>query len=278
MRRVAIPLALLLLFAPLAAAQEAADFFRQSCASCHTIGGGRLTGPDLKDVEQRKDRAWLARFITNPTEVINSGDPYAARLVQDSRGVVMPVAPGITSERAGALLDLIAAESKLEKSRFAGLDIGNQPFTDADIRRGRALFRGDARLKNAGAACISCHTVRGLGGLSGGRLGPDLTRVYERLQGRKALASWMFAPATPTMATVYRTRAMQPDEIVVLTAFFEDAARTGGQDNSASLLNFFLLGLGGAALALVLFDAAWKKRFRGVRRLLVHPNVPRGEE
>jgi hypothetical protein len=31
-----------------ASAQEAADFFQQNCASCHTITGGRLTGPDLK--------------------------------------------------------------------------------------------------------------------------------------------------------------------------------------------------------------------------------------
>lgn len=41
------------------AAQETADYFRQNCTSCHTIGGGRLTGPDLKDVEGRKDSDWL---------------------------------------------------------------------------------------------------------------------------------------------------------------------------------------------------------------------------
>src|SRR5262249_2147663 len=39
-----------------AMAQEAADFFRQNCVSCHTVGGGRLTGPDLKNVTQRKER------------------------------------------------------------------------------------------------------------------------------------------------------------------------------------------------------------------------------
>jgi cytochrome c2 len=35
---------------PMLRAQEAADFFRQNCANCHTIGDGRLTGPDLKGV------------------------------------------------------------------------------------------------------------------------------------------------------------------------------------------------------------------------------------
>ena len=46
-----------------APAQDAADFFRQNCISCHTIGGGRLTGPDLKGVGQRKDHGWLVDFL-----------------------------------------------------------------------------------------------------------------------------------------------------------------------------------------------------------------------
>ena len=42
-----------LLSAVSAHAQQASDFFQQNCTSCHTIGGGRLTGPDLKDVPRR---------------------------------------------------------------------------------------------------------------------------------------------------------------------------------------------------------------------------------
>ena len=41
-------------------AQEAEDFFRQNCVSCHTVGGGRLTGPDLKNVTGRKERGCSA--------------------------------------------------------------------------------------------------------------------------------------------------------------------------------------------------------------------------
>lgn len=250
-------------------AQEAADFFRQNCANCHTIGGGRLTGPDLKNVTQRKDKDWLIRFMNDPKGVIDSGDPYAAKLAQEARGVLMPLVAGMSKDRAQALLDLIAAESKLGKSQFAGLQIGDEPFTAADLARGRALFLGNAALKNGGAACISCHTVRGVGGLGGGRLGPDLSLVYERLQGRKALASWLLAPATPTMQAVFKKQPMQPNEILPLVAYFEDAAKRGGQDDSVRLLNFSLLSLGGAAAGLVIFDAVWKGRFRAVRRPLV---------
>ena len=253
----------------LPAQQPPADYFRQSCANCHTIGGGRLTGPDLKDVEQKKDRAWLVRWLQNPKGMIDAGDPYAQNLLQDSRGVVMPTVVGMSPATANALLDLIAAESKLPKSRFAGSQISDRPFTPQDVAIGRQLFTGSRRLAGGGPACISCHTMRGLGGLSGGRLGPDLSLVYERLQGRKGLSAWLMNPASLTMAPVFRNTQIQPDEILPLVAYFEDAAKKGGQDDSSALLNFFLLAAGAMVVGLVSLDAIWKKRIHGVRRQLV---------
>jgi mono/diheme cytochrome c family protein len=252
-----------------APAQDAADFFRQNCVSCHTVGGGRLTGPDLKNVTQRKDRAWLIEFLTGPQAMIDKGDPYALKLQQEARGVVMPTINGMNAQRAAAVLAMLDAESKLAKSQFAGSQISDRPFTAYDVAQGSAIFLGDRRLVNAGPACISCHTVRGAGALGGGRLAPDLTRVYERLQGRKNMAAWLFAPATPTMGSVFKQHGLKPEEILPLVAFFEDSARRGGQDDSPARLNFFLLGLGGAAVVLVAMDAAWKRRFRSVRRELV---------
>ena len=258
------------------AQQDAAAFFKQNCVSCHTIGGGRLTGPDLKDVAARRDRAWLVQFLQSPKAMIDSGDAYAAKLQQDARGVVMPNIAGMTPQQAQALLELIGAESKLPRSQFAGLQISDRPLTTQDVEKGRHIFRGEQALSNGGPACISCHTVKGLTLLGGGRLGPDLTRVYERLQGRKGLAAWLSSPASPTMAPVFKEHAIQPDEILSLIALFEDSAKKGGQDDTTSLLNFFLLGVGGMVVGLISLDALWKKRFRGVRRSLVHKE-DRGE-
>lgn len=249
--------------------QEAADFFRENCISCHTIGGGRLTGPDLKGVSERKDRDWLGSFLLNPKAVIDSGDPYAVELFEQARGTVMPTVPGMTPERATALLDLIEEESKLEESQFKGLQITDRPFTADEIELGKQIFLGNRRLVNGGPACISCHTVKRLGGLSGGRLGPDQTLVYERLQGRQSLGAWLFAPATTTMQPMFRQQPMQQQEIVSLVAFLEDSALQGGEDDSVAILNFFFLALGGTALALVSFDAIWRRRFRAVRAPLV---------
>ncbi|MFB3916167.1 MAG: c-type cytochrome [Terriglobales bacterium] len=271
-------LLLMLMVAASAAAQDMTpvDYFRQNCMSCHTIGGGRLTGPDLKDVTQRKDPAWLTKFMSNPSAMIASGDPYALKLRDEAGGVVMPTLPGMTPQRAQQLLDFITAESKPPRSQFAGSQVSDRPFTARDVAIGRALFRGEQRLSGGGPACISCHTMKRIGALGGGRLGPDLTLVYERLQGRKGLSAWLMNPASPTMAPVFRAKAMQPEEILPLVALFEDAALKGGQDDTTALLNFLLLGAGGMVLGLVLLDAVWKKRLRGVRRFLVHRD--RGEQ
>lgn len=250
-------------------AQDTPDYFRQNCMNCHTIGGGRLTGPDLKHVEQRKDREWLVQFMLNPRAVLDSGDPYAAKLLEESRNVPMPMLPGMTRERAEKLLDLIEAESKLDESQFKGLQISNKPFTDGDRQAGRALFQGVRRLQAGGTACIACHTVHGQSAFGGGRLGPDLTRVYERLKGRQSLSAWLMAPATETMQPAFKNHPLNADEIHALVAYFEELAPHSEADSSAGRAAFLLLGLGAACVCVFVLDAAWKRRFRDVRRSLV---------
>src|ERR1019366_10553908 len=71
---------LLLLTIPrMGLAQDTATYFQDNCGSCHSIGGGALVGPDLKNVLQRKDRKWLLKFLDNPQAVIDSGAPYAKK-------------------------------------------------------------------------------------------------------------------------------------------------------------------------------------------------------
>jgi len=50
------------------------------CGACHTIGGGGTHAPDLLGVTDRRDRAWLTRFIAAPNEMRASGDSTALAL------------------------------------------------------------------------------------------------------------------------------------------------------------------------------------------------------
>ncbi|MCA9077690.1 MAG: c-type cytochrome [Planctomycetaceae bacterium] len=254
-------------------AQDTPDYYRQNCLNCHTIGGGRLTGPDLKNVTERKDTEWLINFMQNPKAVVDSGDYYAAKLVEESRGVVMPIAPGMTRYRAEQIIKLIESESKLEKSQFQGVQISNKPFTEQDRIAGREIFLGRKKLKKGGTACNACHSMHDLAALGGGRLGPDLTRVYERLKGRKALSAWLMAPATETMQPVFKNHPLEAEEIHALTAYFEASASKTEANASVNRIAFLMIGLAVAGAIVFLFDALWKGRFYGVRRPLVDAEV-----
>jgi len=257
-----------------ARAEGDADDFKQNCWSCHTIGGGRLVGPDLKDVTaagRAPSRAWLVDFIPDPQSKLQGGDPYASKLRDEARGAVMAQVSGMTKVRAEALLTFIEAESKKEKSTFASTGVSDRAFTPQDIEIGREIFLGRRPLAAGGPACLSCHQSGEAGAMGGGRLGPDLGDAFARLGGRKALGSWLRSPPTPTMKPVFGAKPLDPDaEILAILAFLKDTSdRNVTPSRTGQRLTFVLLGITGASGLLILADLAWRRRFRGVRSALV---------
>ena len=250
-------------------AQDAATFFQANCVSCHTIGGGRLTGPDLKNVTERRDADWIDRFVQDPPAMINAGDPVAVALTSEFRGVVMPRVNGLTPQLIQNLRELIATESALEKSRFAGLQLSDRPLTEFDVARGDSLFKGLIRLAGGGPACIGCHHTVAIGWLGGGLLGPDLSQVYGRLGGRKALANWLGNPGSPTMQPLYLNQPMDGEEILPLVAYLQDTETSQFAVKSTPDFYYLIIGLIGTVILLILSDVVWGSRLRTVRRALV---------
>jgi len=64
--------------------------FATRCAACHTIGNGEKIGPDLLGVTNVRDRAWLARMISDSNKLIEEKDPIATALFQKYKGIRMP--------------------------------------------------------------------------------------------------------------------------------------------------------------------------------------------
>jgi protein SCO1/2 len=64
--------------------------FKSRCAACHTIGKGDAVGPDLANLFERRDRAWITRYVMRPDVVLASGDPIAKALFAKFNGVQMP--------------------------------------------------------------------------------------------------------------------------------------------------------------------------------------------
>lgn len=61
-----------------------------TCTACHTIGKGKLIGPDLKGVNDRHNEAWLLSFIRSSQTMIKNGDPVAVKLFEENNKIPMP--------------------------------------------------------------------------------------------------------------------------------------------------------------------------------------------
>jgi protein SCO1/2 len=79
--------------------------FQRQCNLCHTLGqGDKGKGPDLLGVTDRRDRAWLMRYILAPDKMLEAGDPIATALFNKYKTVRMPN----LSLAAGDVADVIA--------------------------------------------------------------------------------------------------------------------------------------------------------------------------
>jgi len=61
-----------------------------TCSQCHTIGKGKLIGPDLLNVDERHNILWISNFINNSDSLIKSGDTTAIKLFNSNEKIPMP--------------------------------------------------------------------------------------------------------------------------------------------------------------------------------------------
>lgn len=244
-----------------AAAQDPATFYEDNCASCHTIGGGVLGGPDLKGVTTRRDREWLIRFLLDP-EAFRS-DPAVIQMIKESDGLEMGPTEGLTRELAEAILQLIEQQSNAGDPAAAAQFA---PFSAEEEVAGRHLFTGTQRLGAGGPACVSCHH-NGDVSFRGGRLGPDLVNLHERLGGGRGVTAWLKATQSPMMRSLYKDRRLNDDEARALAAFLESVPPVPppGRTTAPHVVAGFI----GSLLTVGLIGGVWTRRFRAVRRPLV---------
>jgi mono/diheme cytochrome c family protein len=243
-------------------AADGAAVFQQSCAGCHTIGGGRQVGPDLEGVTMQRDRDWLVRFISEPGKLLAEGDPIATGLLQEYGNVPMP-ALGLSADHVQAVIAYLESAGSGSSAPPASQEPTDAPPV-GDPERGEALFAGMVDLHNGGPPCLGCHSADKTGLLGGGVLGPDLTQVADRygngLQAALGNIPW------PTMAPIYTRHRLTPQEQADLLAFFQV---TSGRQPVNREWVIFTLSLAGLAGALVVIGFVWRRRIRGVRRQMV---------
>ncbi len=70
--------------------QDGADLFRTNCGACHTVGKGKLVGPDLKGVQDRHNEEWIIKWVKGSQAMVKSGDKDAVKLFADNSSIPMP--------------------------------------------------------------------------------------------------------------------------------------------------------------------------------------------
>lgn len=136
--------------------------FNRACVACHSIGGGRMEGPDLKDVTKRRDRAWLVRWLKDPVGMVQS-DETAKALFEEYNKVQMP--PSNLSE--AEIADVLAyIEQASAKARETAKREEFVPLSPEEFARGKQIYFN---------RCAGCHGLL-RAGATGPNIQPDRTR------------------------------------------------------------------------------------------------------
>ncbi len=235
-------------------AEEGRALFEQYCASCHTIGGGDMAGPDLQGVAAKRDPDWLRRWLEAPDVMLSEGDPVATDLLRQYNNIPMPN-QHLSAGEIDALLAYLGAAD-------GGAGPITQPARETvtgDPAVGRDLFTGAARLSNGGAACIACHDSGALDVPGGGLVGPDLTTAVTRYGGEAGMVSVLGNIPFPSMVPVYRDRPLTAQEQADLAAFMGQSASTAAPSRGLRHVALYVLAFGLMDVFLLLLYV-WQRR------------------
>ena len=115
--------------------------FNTTCFACHTIGGGRLVGPDLLGVNDRRSQAWLESFVRSSQSMIDNGDPEAVALFAEFNQMPMPDSV-ISDEQIRQVINYIEVQSSSAAAKTSAevlvaddqTEVQEQPTSEEDIQ------------------------------------------------------------------------------------------------------------------------------------------------
>jgi len=176
--------------------QPGAKLFLDTCAACHSIGGGAMAGPDLIAVAKRP-RADIEKAVKRMEENVGP----------------------LNQEQINALVDLLqAGDAKQQLAEAANPPAVEIPPEQkaASAAAGRELFFGEKPFANRGIPCSACHAVAG----RGGTMAVDLTSIHAQ-RGNQGLLAVAQQPAFPLMKAAYSAHPITRQEAWHLLAFFQ---------------------------------------------------------
>ena len=90
--------------------EDGASIFNTKCIACHTHGGGKKIGPDLKGVTKRRKEAWIKNMILDPDKMLKT-DPIAKKLLKEHNNVPM-IKLGLSEAEALSVIEFLKQKDK----------------------------------------------------------------------------------------------------------------------------------------------------------------------
>ena len=246
-------------------AQNGSELFKAHCTACHTVGGGKMVGPDLKGISELRSEEWLLKWIKSSRSMIDSGDPDAVQVFHDNNDIPMPD-QNLSDPEVKAVLAYINTQTASGEVT-AGANVSSQEplqssedATAEDILVGQHIFEGRTRLANGGPSCISCHNVATNRIIPGGLLAKDLTTVFSRMGGDAGLTGILNAPPFPAMTEAYKNKPMTKDEIYALTSFLNTVDKESTTQTATAKSPLLLYGFISFAVWIVIIFMVWFHR------------------
>jgi cytochrome c2 len=250
-------------------AQDGEQLFQQ-CKACHSIGQGKLLGPDLLDMSKRRDAVWLKNFIKSSQTMVKIGDAQAVEVFEKFNKLVM-IDYNLPDADINAIIKYVDSFSTNSEGEDTGSSAADSLAavkateylasidTDENRAKGKALFQGDRKFKNGGASCVSCHNVNTSESFQGGLLAADLTKSFSRNGGLAGIKGILEFPPYPAMKDAYKHAALTEGESIKLQVFLMHADEEDVASES-SLLDMVKQGLIAMVILLVIISLVWFKR------------------
>lgn len=219
----------------MASAGPAEQLYNDSCAGCHTIGGGEGVGPDLLP----------------STKWSHADLEVAIKRMEDNVGP-------LTDEQVDGLIAFLKGPQ--------AQPVPEPPKGSPDT--GRKLFFGEQKLANGGSPCFACHAVAG----RGGNLAIDLTAVHKRRNATVLMAATA-KPGFPMMKAAYARTPVTEEEARDLLAFFEASANAPARTERVTPVRVGAVSFAGVMLGAVALVS--RSRKAGVRKRLIEANRKR---
>ncbi len=239
----------------IANAQSGEELFNASCVACHTIGKGRLVGPDLKDIHNKQDTEWLIGFIRASQTMIKEGDSDAVAIFEEYSKIAMPD-NDLSDDQIKSILTYIenTGSGSLENSTAVKTGVKDilSGVSQENIDSGAKLFSGLARLANNGPACSSCHSLADESTYNSGTLAKELSETYE-MMGSTGVSGILKNAPFPVMNKAYQNHAITKEEVVDLTAYLRHVSEQRFYQHPQDI-DVAFVGLGSFVFVLIILS------------------------